>query len=148
MKKLYENILEEIGKRGLEEIAIPTHITENLSRELREYQTAGLKYFLANQETIKQNHLMFNMATGSGKTLMMAALMLECYKNGYRDFVFLVHSRTILEKTKANFTAPHDDKYLFKERVIIDGRNVEINAVKNLNESKVGAINIQFESML
>ena len=147
MKKLYENILEEIGKRGLEEIAIPTHITENLGRELREYQTAGLKYFLANQETIKQNHLMFNMATGSGKTLMMAALMLECYKNGYRDFVFLVHSRTILEKTKANFTAPHDDKYLFTERVIIDGRNVEINAVKNLNESKEGAINIQFESM-
>ena len=143
-----ERLCDEL-KSALEyaPIEIPTHITENLGRELRSYQTTGLKHFLLQRKNPKTNHLMFNMATGSGKTLMMAALMLECYKNGYRDFVFFVNATTILEKTKANFTAQHDGKYLFKERIIIDGQNVEINAMENLNESKEGAINIYFTTI-
>ncbi|MDA0062985.1 DEAD/DEAH box helicase family protein [Brachyspira hyodysenteriae] len=32
---------------------------------------------------------MFNMATGSGKTLIMASLILYLYEKGYRNFLFL-----------------------------------------------------------
>ncbi|GAA7312980.1 hypothetical protein ID0603_08520 [Helicobacter pylori] len=46
---------------------------------------------------------MFEMATGSGKTLVMAGLILECYKQGYQNFIFFVNSTSILEKTKLNF---------------------------------------------
>lgn len=41
---------------------------------------------------------MFEMATGSGKTLVMAGLILECYKQGYQNFIFFVNSANILEK--------------------------------------------------
>ena len=33
--------------------------------------------------------LLFHMATGSGKTLIMAANILQLYKQGYRNFIFL-----------------------------------------------------------
>ena len=62
-KKLYEKLAEEFGKRGLENLEIPSYIQENLSRELRVYQEQALKYYLANLESIKERHLMFNMAT-------------------------------------------------------------------------------------
>lgn len=146
-KKLYENILEEFGKRGIEQIEIPFYIKDNLSKELRIYQEIALKYYYANLESIKQNHLMFNMATGSGKTLIMAALMLDCYKRGYRDFIFFVNSTSILEKTKANFVSKYSNKYLFKEKINIDSKNIEINIINNLNESKDECINIHFTTI-
>ncbi|EIW9954246.1 DEAD/DEAH box helicase family protein [Campylobacter upsaliensis] len=146
-KKLYETLLEEFGKRGLEDIEIPFYIKENLSKELRIYQEKALKYYYANVDSIRQNHLMFNMATGSGKTLIMAALILDCYKRGYRDFIFFVNSNSILEKTKANFADKYSSKYLFKESINIDSENVEINIINNLSESKDECINIHFTTI-
>lgn len=146
-KKLYESLQEEFGKRGIEQIEIPFYIKENLSRELRIYQEKALKYYYANGESIKQRHIMFNMATGSGKTLIMAALMLDCYKKGYRNFIFFVNSTSILEKTKANFADKYSSKYLFKENINIDSNNVEINIINNLYESKDGCINIYFTTI-
>ncbi|EAI8157891.1 DEAD/DEAH box helicase [Campylobacter upsaliensis] len=146
-KKLYETLLEEFGKRGLEDIEIPFYIKENLSKELRIYQEKALKYYYANVDSIRQNHLMFNMATGSGKTLIMAALILDCYKRGYRDFIFFVNSNSILEKTKANFADKYSSKYLFKESINIDSKNVEINIINNLSESKDECINIHFTTI-
>lgn len=146
-KKLHETLLEEFGKRGLEDIEIPLYIKENLSKELRIYQEKALKYYYANVDSIKQNHLMFNMATGSGKTLIMAALILDCYKRGYRDFIFFVNSNSILEKTKANFADKYSSKYLFKSPIIINEKQVEINLIENLSESKKGAINVYFNTI-
>ncbi|QKF87064.1 type III restriction/modification system, restriction subunit [Campylobacter upsaliensis RM3940] len=146
-KKLYETLLEEFGKRGLEDIEIPFYIKENLSKELRIYQEKALKYYYANVDSIRQNHLMFNMATGSGKTLIMAALILDCYKRGYRDFIFFVNTNSILEKTKANFADKYSSKYLFKESINIDSENVEINIINNLSESKDECINIHFTTI-
>ncbi|MCI7411699.1 DEAD/DEAH box helicase family protein [Helicobacter bilis] len=146
-KKLYETLLEEFGKRGLEDIEIPFYIKENLSKELRIYQEKALKYYYANIDSIKQNHLMFNMATGSGKTLIMAALILDCYKRGYRDFIFFVNTNSILEKTKANFADKYSSKYLFKESINVDSENVEINIINNLSESKDECINIHFTTI-
>lgn len=146
-KKLYESLQEEFGKRGIEQIEIPFYIKENLSRELRIYQEKALKYYYANSDSIKQRHIMFNMATGSGKTLIMAALMLDCYKKGYRNFIFFVNSTSILEKTKANFADKYSSKYLFKENINIDSNNVEINIINNFYESKDGCINIYFTTI-
>ncbi|EGK5986929.1 DEAD/DEAH box helicase family protein, partial [Campylobacter jejuni] len=146
-KKLHELLQDEFGKRGIEQIEIPFYIKENLSKELRAYQEKALKYYYANFDSIKQRHLMFNMATGSGKTLIMAALMLDCYKKGYRNFIFFVNSTSILEKTKANFANKYSSKYLFKENINIDSKNIEINIINNLSESKDDCINIYFTTI-
>ncbi|GAA7519902.1 DEAD/DEAH box helicase family protein [Helicobacter pylori] len=90
---------------------------------------------------------MFEMATGSGKTLVMAGLILECYKQGYQNFIFFVNSTSILEKTKLNFTDSVSSKYLFSETIHINDENTEIKSINNLNESYNGAINIYFSTI-
>ena len=147
MSKLYEDVTAEYGKKPLRDMEIPTHIKENISKELRPYQIEAIKNYLANNETLKKNHLMFNMATGSGKTLVMASLMLDCYKRGYRNFIFFVSSASIVEKTKANFCDSGSSKYLFANEINIDGTRVGIKAVNNFNESDENAINIYFSTI-
>ncbi|GAA8236010.1 DEAD/DEAH box helicase family protein [Helicobacter pylori] len=90
---------------------------------------------------------MFEMATGSGKTLVMAGLILECYKQGYQNFIFFVNSTSILEKTKLNFTDSASSKYLFSENITINDENTEIKSINNLNESQTSAINIYFSTI-
>ncbi len=90
---------------------------------------------------------MFEMATGSGKTLVMAGLILECCKQGYQNFIFFVNSASILEKTKLNFTDSASSKYLFSENININDENTEIKSINNLNESHNGAINIYFSTI-
>jgi superfamily II DNA or RNA helicase len=51
-------------------------------------------------------------ATGSGKTVMMAGLILYLYEQGYRNFLFFVNRGQIVEKTKDNFINPFSSKYL------------------------------------
>ncbi|GAA9273514.1 DEAD/DEAH box helicase family protein [Helicobacter pylori] len=90
---------------------------------------------------------MFEMATGSGKTLVMAGLILECYKQGYQNFIFFVNSTSILEKTKLNFIDSVSSKYLFSESITINDENTEIKSINNLNESQTSAINIYFSTI-
>ncbi len=90
---------------------------------------------------------MFEMATGSGKTLVMAGLILECYKQGYQNFIFFVNSTSILEKTKLNFTDSASSKYLFSENININDENTEIKSINHLNESQASAINIYFSTI-
>ncbi|ANH48861.1 restriction endonuclease [Helicobacter pylori] len=97
---------------------------------------------------------MFEMATGSGKTLVMAGLILECCKQGYQNFIFFVNSTSILEKTKLNFTDSASSKYLFSENISInindentESENIEIKSINNLNESHNNAINIYFSTI-
>ncbi|GAA8568186.1 DEAD/DEAH box helicase family protein [Helicobacter pylori] len=90
---------------------------------------------------------MFEIATGSGKTLVMAGLILECYKQGYQNFIFFVNSASILEKTKLNFTDSVSSKYLFSETIHINDENTEIKSINNLNESHDNAINIYFSTI-
>ena len=128
-------------------IEIPAYITGNLSKNLREYQTQALKHYFLQRQNPRTNHLMFNMATGSGKTLIMAALMLECYKQGYKNFVFFVNSTNILEKTKANFCDERSEKYLFAKEIRIENQKIEINDIKSLGECKENAINVYFNTI-
>ncbi|WRB41641.1 DEAD/DEAH box helicase family protein [Helicobacter pylori] len=130
------------------EIELPTHITSNLKKELRDYQKKAIyNYLEKRQSNPTQKHFMFEMATGSGKTLVMAGLILECYKQGYQNFIFFVNSASILEKTKLNFTDSVSSKYLFSENININDENTEIKSINNLNESYNGAINIYFSTI-
>lgn len=87
------------------------------------------------------------MATGSGKTLIMVALMLDCFKKGYRNFVFFVNSNPIIQKTKDNFCNQISSKYLFKQKIMIDNKIVKINEISNLQESDNSTINIYFTTI-
>ncbi|WP_231625224.1 DEAD/DEAH box helicase family protein [Helicobacter pylori] len=130
------------------EIELPTHITSNLKKELRDYQKQAIYNYLEKRQSHPtQKHFMFEMATGSGKTLVMAGLILECYKQGYQNFIFFVNSTSILEKTKLNFTGSVSSKYLFSENININDENTEIKSINNLNESQASAINIYFSTI-
>lgn len=84
---------------------------------LREYQLdalgRGVYYFESYKKKRRPVHLMFNAATGAGKTALMAWNIGYLYAKGYRNFVFLVNSTTIVEKTKRNFLDDTSRKYLF-----------------------------------
>lgn len=125
--------------------SIPEYITNNLRYPLYDWQRVALENFLINErlrqkkiskgETLPPNHLMFNMATGSGKTLVMAALILYYYKQGYRNFIFFVNQNAILGKTQANFIDSSHNKYLFAENIVIDGIHVNIREVEMFSNS-------------
>ncbi|MGL2856983.1 DEAD/DEAH box helicase family protein, partial [Helicobacter pylori] len=130
------------------EIDLPTHITSNLKKELRDYQKKAIYNYLEKRQSHPtQKHFMFEMATGSGKTLVMAGLILECCKQGYQNFIFFVNSVSILEKTRLNFTDSVSSKYLFSENININDENTEIKSINNLNESHNNAINIYFSTI-
>ena len=136
---LYENY--ETLKKQFPQIVepIPDYIISNLRYPLYDWQKSALENFLLNEKSRAQNkitspnHLMFNMATGSGKTLLMAALILYYYKQGYRNFIFFVNQRNIVGKTQGNFIQKNHPKYLFKEQIAIDGRGVRIKEVEQFS---------------
>ena len=87
------------------------------------------------------------MATGSGKTVLMAALILDLYRRGYRNFLFFVNSAQIIEKTKENFLNPVSVKHLFAPTVRIDDKLVDIRAVDTFDVVSGDAINIHFTTI-
>jgi type III restriction enzyme len=87
------------------------------------------------------------MATGTGKTLLMASLILYLYQKGYRKFLFFVNSNNILEKTKQNFTNSKSNKFLFEDNLQIDGKNVLVRSITNFDEADNDNINILFTTI-
>ena len=87
-------------------------------------------------------HLLFHMATGSGKTLIMAGAMLYLYEQGYRNFLFFVDSTNIVETSKDNFLNPSSSKYLFAPQIIINGNRVEVRKVDNFQGAATDCINL------
>lgn len=139
--------LERFGRLSAE---IPLTIIDNLGPTLRPYQVAALQRFLFYMDWQQRQHpahLLFHMATGSGKTVLMAALILDLYTRGYRDFLFFVDKSQIVEKTKANFVDPAASKYLFAEAVRIEGLPITVREVSNFGESDPAAINIRFTTL-
>ena len=148
MPFLYEKIdtLREVGV--LKEL--PQYIPDNLNPnfELRPYQTAAFENFITYFENDKlcqkPTQTLFHMATGSGKTLIMAGLMLYLYKHGYRNFLFFVNLSNIVQKTKENFLNSVSSKFLFADEITIDGEKIKIKEVSNFQYSDDTAINICF----
>ncbi|WP_052767493.1 DEAD/DEAH box helicase family protein [Brachyspira hyodysenteriae] len=146
LSNMLQNIIQsEIGRKYIEKIEVPISITKNIKNILRPYQVNSLQYFIAylnEYDNNKNKHLMFNMATGSGKTLIMASLILYLYEKGYRNFLFFVNSVNIIDKTRENFFNISSNKYLFNNEIIINNKNVEIKEVNNFDYSDEYNINI------
>lgn len=111
------------------------YINESLKHNLRPYQLSALfslDWVQKHDEVQQHNHLMFNMATGSGKTDVMASNILYLFKEyGYTNFLFVTNSNAIVNKTKENFLNSNSSKYLFAPTINIDGQLVDIKQVKN-----------------
>lgn len=151
LKALYEKY-DTISETGVEFPEVPKYVKDNLAYDLRLYQEEALRrwYQYIDRDTINKKlpvGVLFNMATGSGKTLIMAALILDLYKRGYRDFIYFVNSTNIIEKTRDNFSNPMSSKYLFAEKIVIEGERVEVKVVESLSECEEGAINIMFTTI-
>lgn len=151
MANLQENLESEFGRRYITRLELPDYFETSLSpsRKLRPYQEECFRYFLTymdpeNDVDGKQArpHLLFHMATGSGKTLIMAGAMLYLYEQGYRNFLFFVDSTNIVEKTKDNFLNASSSKYLFAPQIVINGKRVEIRKVENFQGTSPDAINL------
>ena len=115
---------------------IPNYIIDNLNHRLRPYQEEALQrlMYVENQDNGNlYNKLMFNMATGSGKTLVLAASILYLFKEkGYQNFLFFVNSTAIVNKTYDNLTNTASNKYLFNPNgIVIDGKTISIQVVDN-----------------
>ncbi|WP_182418547.1 DEAD/DEAH box helicase family protein [Bartonella sp. HY038] len=136
-KSLLFNKLQELDKLGLfgENYQNPAYIQDNLKDDLRPYQAQALRYLHYTQKSaealIHYKHLLFNMATGSGKTMVMAGAMLYLFKQyGYQNFIFFVHTDAIIQKTKENLLNIQSSKYLFKNPIEIDGEQITIEPVE------------------
>ena len=132
-------------------IDIPDFINRGLAEriELREYQDKAFQYFITyyendNLRKNKQVHNLFHMATGSGKTVIMAGLILYLYTKGYRKFLFFVNQTNIIEKTKENFLNSASGKYLFADTIELLGSRVNIKEVQNFAAVDENSINICF----
>lgn len=155
MSFLHDTLVQEFGKREIARVPVPNYITDNLKPGFgqRPYQIESFqRYILCHTEDFegrpkKPFHLLYNMATGSGKTLVMAGLMLYLYEKGFRNFLFFVNSNNIIKKTKDNFLNPQASKYLFNDKIVIDGKEVFIKETDTFESADDKNINIKFTTI-
>lgn len=155
MAFLHEIFNNPFAKRALAQVDVPIWISDNLKPGFgqRPYQIEAFKrYIYLDQEDLEEKprkpyHLLYNMATGSGKTLIMAGLMLHLYQKGHRNFLFFVNSNNIIQKTKDNFLNPQASKYLFNVKIVIDGKEVLIKEIDNFEEADNQNINLKFTTI-
>jgi type III restriction enzyme len=151
---ILSKVIDGLLEAGIELPPVPDHITNNLSAsfELRPYQEEAFSRFIYynNNAKLKKypTQLLFHMATGSGKTLIMAGLILHLYTQGYRNFLFFVNNTNIIRKTKENFLNSLSIKYLFANSINIDNTQIKINEVDNFQYSRdKKCINILFSTI-
>ncbi len=142
--------LDTLSEMGFLPKEMPIFVTNNLksSFSIRPYQVEGfsrffyyLKDYPQRQEPVQ---LLFNMATGSGKTYMMAGSILYLYSLGYRKFLFFVNSKNIIAKTKENFLETGSSKYLFAEKILFSGKQINIREAENFSNDDGEDIEIKF----
>ncbi len=112
---------------------IPEYINQNLFHTFRYYQDEAMRNYHYTQTQINPSpqHVLFNMATGSGKTDLMAGLILYLYQeHKYQNFLFTVNTNSVLMKTRDNLIDRNSEKYLFQEKIEIDGQRIQIRQVE------------------
>lgn len=135
-------------RSGYIDIEVPNYIRQNLTDkfDLRYYQEEAITYFEEylnnNSYSSTPHHLLYQMATGSGKTLILAANILELYKRGYRNFIFFVDSKDIIQKTQENLLNKSSNKYLFNKTININSQDIRVNQVSNFSTIQSSSINI------
>ncbi len=130
---------------------LPAEITENLNPALplRPYQQQALLRLTERLNALPAQpaQWLFHMATGSGKTLIMAGAMLHLYRLGYRRFLFFVNSSNIIEKTRGNFLNTHSAKYLFAPQLFIGNRRIRIHAGETFRDARDDELSIIFTTI-
>ena len=145
--------LETLREAGSFSDIVPDCISGNINPlfELRPYQNKAFSNFINyfENDRLRQNptQVLFHMATGSGKTLIMAGLIMYLFRKGYRNFLFFVHLDNIIQKTKDNFLNHASTKYLFAPEIIIDGEHIAVREVENFQSTSTDAINICFTTI-
>lgn len=121
-------------------VNFPETIKSGLSKRisLREYQIDAFINFALyfDNDGLRKNkqiHALFHMDTGSGKTVIMAGLILYLYTKGYRKFLLFVNQMNVLEKTIDNFINPLSNKNLFNDDVEYLGKKVKIKRVESFS---------------
>lgn len=153
MSFLYNIFDNPFARKALAQVVIPNYIKDNLFHNIRPYQEEAFKRFIyADTEEFegkpnKPTHLLYNMATGSGKTMVMAGLMLYLYEKGYRNFLFFVNTDNIILKTKDNFVNTNASKYLFTNKIVVDGKEVQIKETDTFESADDKNINIKFTTI-
>ncbi len=144
------NDYNALSKRKKLPQAVKDVIKDNLNPKfsIRDYQKEAFirleKYIEHDKNRNSPIHLLLQMATGSGKTLIMAGAILHLYQLGYRNFIFFVASKNVLEKTRDNFLNTHSAKYLFKSPVNINNQQINICECDNFDGVNTNDINICF----
>lgn len=157
MPKLHEKLTtlsEALGETFFKD-KVDKIVLDNLylGSEIRPYQqeTFGRFIYYLNEYQARPKgvptQLLFHMATGSGKTLIMAGLIVYLYNKGYRNFLFFVNSTNIIEKTRDNFLNPNSSKYLFMNNISIEGKQIRIKEVENFQSVNQDDINIVFNTI-
>lgn len=143
-KKISNNILKfplieqaEAAEKNLfsqhQGYVIPAYINQNLRHTLRYYQDEAFRNYHYTQTHINPSpqHVLFNMATGSGKTDLMAGLILYLFQeHKYQNFLFTVNTNSVLMKTKDNLVNENSRKYLFQDIIEINGHRIYIRQVE------------------
>ncbi len=139
----------ELGKRHIENTELPEYFNTSLNplMPLRPYQKEAFQYFINFMENDYDGkplrpQLLFHMATGSGKTLIMAGAILYLYEKGYRNFLFFVPSTNVVGKTEDNLFNSGSSKYQFAQSINIGGKRVEIRRVDNFQGADNDCINL------
>ncbi len=151
---LQNTLRQELGKKQIERVEMPSSFATALNpmMRLRPYQTEAFQYFFTYWENdfdgkVAKPQLLFHMATGSGKTLIMAGIILYLYEKGYRNFLFFVNSGNVIEKTKDNFFNSASTKYLFGPTITIGNKRVEVKQVENFQDSDPDSINFCLQTI-
>ena len=149
-----KSMLEEMEQTDF--FALPEFVEHNLKYPFFEWQKTALENFVIFDRTSKlkdfpdiknrPTHLLFNMATGAGKTMMMAALILYYFEKGYRHFLFFVNQNNIVDKTENNFIDPTHAKFLFTEKILQGDTVIPIRKVETFSQYSDG-IEIKFTSI-
>jgi type III restriction enzyme len=89
----------------------------------RSLKQKTLQEIEVEDKKIQWNKVGFEMATGSGKTLLMGAIITDLWQRGYKDFLILTPNTILFDKTIENFT-PRAVKSIFG-----DGWNLTYNLI-------------------
>lgn len=131
----------------------PDYIKHNLKHQLRDYQKQSLYNLNYTQKddhvASRFNQLLFHMATGSGKTDVMAADILYFYHEfGYQNFLFVVNTNAVIAKTRENMLNVQSPKYLFSQPLSIDGETIELREVTRFpKNSEPGVIYLRLTTI-
>lgn len=111
----------------------PLFISNNLKHELRDYQMDAIHHLdavLNMKDADQRNQLMFYMATGSGKTDIMAAIILYMFNIwNYQCFLFTTNTTAVVDKTIDNLVNSASTKYLYNTPLVINGDRITVKKV-------------------